>query len=106
LFVFVCLFVCLFVCRCCSFIGPLIYRRLFRSDNDDVNQSNEYFVKWCGLPYEDCTWESWKDISAFSSKVDEYRKRQERSNCNRSYIGYEILSFLIFFKKKPVWFIS
>lgn len=57
-------------------------------DPNQSNQLNEYFVKWVGLPYEECTWEAWKDVSLFYSKIEEYRKRLEGLSLNRAYIGY------------------
>lgn len=79
-----------------SILLILFHRRLFRKDvlvpevmdPNQTNQLNEYFVKWEGLPYEECTWEAWKDVSIFYSKIEEYRKRLEGVTLNRAYIGY------------------
>jgi hypothetical protein len=46
-------------------------------------------VKWQGLSHEECTWEAWKDVKAFPDKVDEFRRRLDRLELNRGFIGYE-----------------
>ncbi|XP_067119443.1 chromodomain-helicase-DNA-binding protein 1 isoform X3 [Centruroides vittatus] len=47
------------------------------SKNGDVN-STDYFCKWEGLPYSECTWEDGNLIChKFQSKIDEYNNRQK-----------------------------
>ncbi|XP_023210874.1 LOW QUALITY PROTEIN: chromodomain-helicase-DNA-binding protein 1-like [Centruroides sculpturatus] len=47
------------------------------SKNGDVN-STDYFCKWEGLPYSECTWEDGNLIcQKFQSKIDEYNNRQK-----------------------------
>lgn len=44
------------------------------------DHDTEYFVKWKGLTYEECTWEQASDISAdFQDKIDQYLDRSSRS---------------------------
>ncbi|PNY24508.1 Chromo domain-containing protein 1 [Tolypocladium capitatum] len=46
----------------------------------DGDEETEYFVKWKGLTYEECTWELASDISAdFQDKIDQYLDRASRS---------------------------
>lgn len=46
----------------------------------DGDDGPEYFVKWKGLTYEECTWEDASDISAtFQDKIDQYLDRASRS---------------------------
>ncbi|KAI5465964.1 SNF2 family chromodomain-helicase DNA-binding protein [Mariannaea sp. PMI_226] len=46
----------------------------------DGEEDDEYFVKWKGLTYEECTWEVAADISAqFQDKIDQYLDRASRS---------------------------
>ncbi|KJZ80588.1 hypothetical protein HIM_00438 [Hirsutella minnesotensis 3608] len=46
----------------------------------DGDEDTEYFVKWKGLTYEECTWELASEISAeFQDKIDQYLDRASRS---------------------------
>ncbi|KAG6007422.1 hypothetical protein E4U21_006011 [Claviceps maximensis] len=46
----------------------------------DGDEDTEYFVKWKGLTYEECTWELASDISSnFQDKIDQYLDRSSRS---------------------------
>ncbi|KAG5971550.1 hypothetical protein E4U58_007453 [Claviceps cyperi] len=46
----------------------------------DGDEDTEYFVKWKGLTYEECTWEIASDISSeFQDKIDQYLDRSSRS---------------------------
>lgn len=46
----------------------------------DGEDETEYFVKWKGLTYEECTWEVASDISSlFQDKIDQYLDRASRS---------------------------
>lgn len=46
----------------------------------DGDDEPEYFVKWKGLTYEECTWEFASDISSsFQDKIDQYLDRASRS---------------------------
>lgn len=38
----------------------------------------EYFVKWKELQYDECSWESESDISAFQTEIDRFNKIQSR----------------------------
>mmetsp|Transcript_11498 Transcript_11498/g.28317 ORF Transcript_11498/g.28317 Transcript_11498/m.28317 type:complete len:2097 (+) Transcript_11498:249-6539(+) len=53
-----------------------------KDDSTDVSipdfgnkEEIEFFVKWEGLPYGECTWESWNVLKTFSEKVDQYLDR-------------------------------
>lgn len=46
----------------------------------DGDDGPEYFVKWKGLTYEECTWEAASEISSlFQDKIDQYIDRASRS---------------------------
>ncbi|XP_057525140.1 CHD3-type chromatin-remodeling factor PICKLE-like isoform X2 [Amaranthus tricolor] len=45
-----------------------------RGDDDE----KEYFVKWKELQYDECSWESESDISAFQPEIERFRKIQSR----------------------------
>ena len=46
----------------------------------DGDEDTEYFVKWKGLTYEECTWEQASEISLhFQDKIDQYLDRASRS---------------------------
>ncbi|KAJ3508067.1 hypothetical protein NMY22_g16731 [Coprinellus aureogranulatus] len=43
----------------------------------DSEAETEYFVKWCGLNYEHCTWEQQSNINPIAKEqIQEYRKRE------------------------------
>ena len=49
----------------------------FSADNpNNVDLNVMYFVKWRGLPYDECTWEYWTDIRYFTKEVFEFWLRQ------------------------------
>ncbi|OAA43288.1 chromo domain-containing protein 1 [Metarhizium rileyi] len=46
----------------------------------DGEDDTEYYVKWKGLTYEECTWELASEISSeFQDKIDQYLDRSSRS---------------------------
>jgi chromodomain-helicase-DNA-binding protein 1 len=46
----------------------------------DGDEGKEYFIKWKGLSYDECTWESASTISvAFQDKIDQFLDRSCRS---------------------------
>ncbi|PTB46818.1 uncharacterized protein TrAFT101_003740 [Trichoderma asperellum] len=46
----------------------------------DGEDGDEYYVKWKGLTYEECTWESASEISPlFQDKIDQFLDRSSRS---------------------------
>ncbi|GJN68631.1 hypothetical protein PLICBS_002674 [Purpureocillium lilacinum] len=46
----------------------------------DGDEDTEYYVKWKGLTYEECTWELASEISAeFQDKIDQFLDRSSRS---------------------------
>jgi chromodomain-helicase-DNA-binding protein 1 len=46
----------------------------------DGDENTEYFIKWKGLTYDECTWESASEISAsFQEKIDQFLDRSTRS---------------------------
>ncbi|RFU79960.1 chromo domain-containing 1 [Trichoderma arundinaceum] len=46
----------------------------------DGDEGDEYYVKWKGLTYEECTWEAASEISSlFQDKIDQYIDRASRS---------------------------
>lgn len=41
-------------------------------------EGTEYFVKWCGLPYSECTWEEEHLIARrFQDKINSYHERRK-----------------------------
>lgn len=54
-----------------------------------------YLVKWCSLPYEDCTWELKADIEL--SKIEEYERVASRTpNTNRVVSSARVLRYCFF----------
>jgi hypothetical protein len=50
-----------------------------------TNKNKEYLVKWCGLPYSDCTWELASDLQN-DAKIQEFHASMKRlSKVNRSF---------------------
>ncbi|KAM3715807.1 Chromodomain-helicase-DNA-binding protein [Dirofilaria immitis] len=48
------------------------------SRNQGETEGTEYFVKWCGLPYSECTWEEEHLIARqFQDKIDAYYDRRD-----------------------------
>ncbi|VDP14337.1 unnamed protein product [Onchocerca flexuosa] len=48
------------------------------SRNQGETEGTEYFVKWCGLPYSECTWEEEHLIARqFKDKIDAYFDRRD-----------------------------
>ncbi|CEJ95088.1 Putative SNF2 family chromodomain-helicase DNA-binding protein [[Torrubiella] hemipterigena] len=46
----------------------------------DGDEGDEYYVKWKGLTYEECTWETAANISTdFQDQIDQYLDRASRS---------------------------
>jgi chromodomain-helicase-DNA-binding protein 1 len=46
----------------------------------DADEGSEYFVKWKGLQYDDCTWETAESIGSFAQdKIDQFLDRASRS---------------------------
>eukprot|EP01079_Euglenida_sp_SAG-EU17-18_P006074 gene6074-148_t len=57
------------------------YNPLYNQVDRIINYSEKhdaYFVKWCGLPYDQCTWEAKVDLSSELSKIAEYEMRNRR----------------------------
>ncbi|KAF5316952.1 hypothetical protein D9611_003871 [Ephemerocybe angulata] len=55
-----------------------LYRNVERVvSHRDTQTDTEYFIKWCGLNYEHCTWESQANINPIAKEqIAEYRKRE------------------------------
>lgn len=62
---------------------------------EDGPESNDYYVKWKGLPYEDCTWERWSVVQPHPEILASYHKRLESFKFPRGYIGYVPWFFLV-----------
>ncbi|KAF4123896.1 chromodomain-helicase-DNA-binding protein 1 [Geosmithia morbida] len=46
----------------------------------DGDGGDEYYIKWKGLPYDECTWEPASEIAPmFQDKIDQYLDRSSRS---------------------------
>ncbi|CAG9533755.1 unnamed protein product [Cercopithifilaria johnstoni] len=57
-------------------IERVIAHQISRSQGE--NEGTEYFVKWCGLPYSECTWEEEHLIARqFQDKIDAYYDRRD-----------------------------
>ncbi|VDK84847.1 unnamed protein product [Litomosoides sigmodontis] len=57
-------------------IERVIAHQISRSQGE--NEGTEYFVKWCGLPYSECTWEEEHLITRQSQdKIDAYYDRRD-----------------------------
>lgn len=48
------------------------------------DDEKEYFVKWKELSYDECSWESESDISAFQPEIERFSKFQSRSRRSAS----------------------
>ena len=44
------------------------------------NENGEFYVKWCGLQYEQCTWETRADVKDLDNAIERFKKRKMRSN--------------------------
>nr|GEV04428.1 CHD3-type chromatin-remodeling factor PICKLE-like [Tanacetum cinerariifolium] len=51
--------------------------RVLASRQDD-NDEKEYLVKWVGLNYDECYWESESDISSFQQQIENFNRLQSR----------------------------
>ncbi|RDA90361.1 hypothetical protein CP533_3365, partial [Ophiocordyceps camponoti-saundersi (nom. inval.)] len=69
----------------------------------DGDEETEYFVKWKGLTYEECTWERASEISAsFQDKIDQYLNRASRSwQSDRRETSLETRSRMTKLEKQP-----
>ncbi|KAK6105519.1 SNF2 N-terminal domain family protein [Brugia pahangi] len=57
-------------------IERVIAHQISRSQGE--SEGTEYFVKWCGLPYSECTWEEEHLIKRqFQDKIDAYYDRRD-----------------------------
>lgn len=57
-------------------IERVIAHQISRSQGE--NEGTEYFVKWCGLPYSECTWEEEHLIARqFQDKINAYYDRRD-----------------------------
>uniref|UniRef100_A0A8H7TLF8 Chromo domain-containing protein n=1 Tax=Bionectria ochroleuca TaxID=29856 RepID=A0A8H7TLF8_BIOOC len=69
----------------------------------DGEDETEYYVKWKGLTYEECTWEKASDISpAFQDKIDQFLDRSSRSwQSNRKESNKDTRSRMVKLDKQP-----
>lgn len=69
----------------------------------DGDEETEYFVKWKGLTYEECTWELASDVSAeFQDKIDQYLDRASRSwQSDRRETNLDTRSRMVKLEKQP-----
>jgi hypothetical protein len=57
-------------------VERVIAHQVSREKTDFGEKQTEFLVKWCGLPYSECTWEDESLIRMrFSHKIDEYFER-------------------------------
>lgn len=67
-------------CRCDkTFLFQIVERVIAHqvSREKGETEGTEYLVKWCGLPYSDCTWEEEHLIARrFQDKIDAYHARR------------------------------
>eukprot|EP00466_Bigelowiella_natans_P005566 jgi/Bigna1/77140/fgenesh1_pg.46_\ len=71
---------------------------------DSKKEICEYFIKWKGLPYSECTWETWDEVMVnfpdeFASyrerlKLRQRRQKQKRDPADLTYVEL---------KKDPAW---
>uniref|UniRef100_H2Z5P3 DNA helicase n=1 Tax=Ciona savignyi TaxID=51511 RepID=H2Z5P3_CIOSA len=54
-----------------------VERVIARSTNRNSQGSWDYQVKWCGLPYSECTWEEASLISEFQDEINSFEMRQD-----------------------------
>jgi chromodomain-helicase-DNA-binding protein 1 len=69
----------------------------------DADDEDEYFVKWKGLTYEECTWELASEISpVFQDKIDQYLDRASRSwQSDRKETNLDTRSRMVKLEKQP-----
>ncbi|KAM5351698.1 hypothetical protein ACJ41O_004421 [Fusarium nematophilum] len=69
----------------------------------DGEEGSEYFVKWKGLTYEECTWEAASDISGmFQDQIDQYLDRASRSwLSDRKETNLDTRSRMVKLEKQP-----
>lgn len=48
-----------------------------RSAKRNQNDRWDYQVKWCGLPYSECTWEDESLLTDFKKEINMFQMRQE-----------------------------
>ncbi|KAJ2916766.1 hypothetical protein MD484_g3612, partial [Candolleomyces efflorescens] len=67
-----------------------MYRNVERIVGHRESESDmEYFVKWCGLNYEHCTWESQNNINPIAKEqIAEYRQREAEAKFPYKSIQY------------------
>uniref|UniRef100_A0A915PHJ3 Chromodomain-helicase-DNA-binding protein 1 n=1 Tax=Setaria digitata TaxID=48799 RepID=A0A915PHJ3_9BILA len=65
-------------------IERVIAHQISRSQGE--TEGTEYFVKWCGLPYSECTWEEEHLIARqFQDKIDSYCDRRDNGKIPNKY---------------------
>ena len=74
----------------------------------DGDEDTEYFVKWKGLTYEECTWEVSADISpSFQDKIDQYLDRSTRSwQSDRKESNLDTRSRMVKLEKQPDYIVG
>ncbi|CAD6184209.1 unnamed protein product [Caenorhabditis auriculariae] len=65
------------LCEEYKIVERIVAHQCSREKAADGSETTEYFVKWNGLPYSECTWEDEKLLP--KEKIDEYHTRLE--NC-------------------------
>ncbi|KAH8814700.1 SNF2 family N-terminal domain-containing protein [Flagelloscypha sp. PMI_526] len=47
----------------------------------EVDRKPEYFIKWCNLGYENCTWETHQEVGKSAREhIDAFREREHKAN--------------------------
>ncbi|KAF4966934.1 hypothetical protein FZEAL_10594, partial [Fusarium zealandicum] len=69
----------------------------------DGEDGPEYYVKWKGLSYDECTWEEASDISAmFQDQIDQYLDRASRSwQSDKKETNLDTRSRMVKLEKQP-----
>jgi chromodomain-helicase-DNA-binding protein 1 len=67
----------------------------------------EYLIKWKGLAYEDCTYETINDLTNYQHLIDNYLDREQLSSISRNKVSTALQKnkrkkFEIF-EKQPNW---
>ncbi|WKX89357.1 hypothetical protein Q1695_008755 [Nippostrongylus brasiliensis] len=59
-------------------VERIVAHQVSRDRNADGHEATEYYVKWCGLSYSDCTWEDVRllppeKVQAYHRRIENYR---------------------------------
>eukprot|EP00603_Paraphysomonas_imperforata_P012346 CAMPEP_0114454474 /NCGR_PEP_ID=MMETSP0104-20121206/2602_1 /TAXON_ID=37642 ORGANISM="Paraphysomonas imperforata, Strain PA2" /NCGR_SAMPLE_ID=MMETSP0104 /ASSEMBLY_ACC=CAM_ASM_000202 /LENGTH=2336 /DNA_ID=CAMNT_0001626863 /DNA_START=48 /DNA_END=7058 /DNA_ORIENTATION=- len=75
-------------------------------DPDDDQDELFYYVKWRGLPYNECSWERWGDIKYYTQEVFQFWQRQLPPKLSSLSVKHPALQDYTRMKESPVFGVS